>query len=58
MSWAGRNVVHRCQVPFSAGSLPVFPLAGSGDGGRAAWAVDGEERVREHGQVTCRYQAR
>ena len=53
MSWAGRNVVHRCQVPFSAVSPPAFPLAGTaggGPGGPGGVRGDGEERVREHGQ--------
>jgi hypothetical protein len=51
MSLAGRRLFHSFQVPFSAGSLPVFLQAGAGsDGGACGAGGDGKERVREHGQ--------
>ena len=58
MSWAGRNVFHRCQAPFLTGPLPVFPLAGAGSGGRAACAVTARNAWASMDKVTCRYQAR
>jgi hypothetical protein len=61
MSLAGRRLFHSFQVPFSAGSLPVFLQAGAGsDGGagRAARAVTARNACASMDKVMCRYQAR
>jgi hypothetical protein len=53
MSWAGRTIFHRCQVPFFNRGFLLVP-AGGGLGrhhcGAGGAGGDGQEGVGEHGQ--------
>ena len=58
MSWAGRKVARRRQVPLLPGSRVPSQLAGAVPGDRAALAVTARKACASMDKVTCRYQAR